>query len=115
MRLRISLASILIYAILSPPACHPKREGNENLQARPTAQTAPSTAEQTTPLDGVRRIRLAELRDALTKGEAVVVDVRGEVEYSLGHIKGALSMPLGLIKERAASLPRDKLIVTYCA
>ncbi|MBA2646139.1 MAG: hypothetical protein H0U81_04995 [Pyrinomonadaceae bacterium] len=49
------------------------------------------------------------------KNQAVVIDVRGGVEYNLGHIEGALSMPLGLVAERAGELPRDKLIVTYCA
>jgi rhodanese-related sulfurtransferase len=63
----------------------------------------------------VRRVTVDELRAALEKGEAIIVDVRGEVEYNPGHIKGALLMPLGLIATRASELPRDKLIVTYCA
>jgi rhodanese-related sulfurtransferase len=74
----------------------------------PAAQEAP-------PSDGVRRVTVDELRTALEKREAIIVDVRGEVEYDLGHIKGALLMPLGLISTRASELPRDKLIVTYCA
>ena len=67
------------------------------------------------PSDGVRRVTVSELSEAMEKGEAVAVDVRGGVEYDLGHIKGARSIPLGLVAERAKELPRDKLIVTYCA
>jgi rhodanese-related sulfurtransferase len=51
----------------------------------------------------------------LEKGEAVVIDVRGSVEYQLGHIKGSRSVPLGLIAQQSKDLPRDKLLVTYCA
>jgi rhodanese-related sulfurtransferase len=60
-------------------------------------------------------VSVSELKTALEKNEAVVVDVRGEVEYDLGHIRGSRSIPLGLIASRAGELPRDKLIVTYCA
>lgn len=67
------------------------------------------------PSDGVRRVTVSELSEALEKGEAVAVDVRGGVDFDLGHIRGALSVPLGLVAARAKELPRDKLIVAYCA
>ena len=47
--------------------------------------------------------------------EAVAIDVRGSVPYDLGHIDGAVSMPLGLIAQRFDELPQDKLIVAYCS
>jgi hypothetical protein len=80
---------------------------NEQTPARP-GEAAP-------PQDGVRRIDVAELGRLLEQGGAVVVvDVRGGVEFELGRIKGARSIPLGLVAGRAAELPKDKLIVTYC-
>ena len=72
-------------------------------------------AQNATPSDGVRRVSIAELQSLLEKNEAVVVDVRDEVQYKLGHIRGARSIPLGLVGARAGELPRDKLIVAYCA
>ncbi len=63
----------------------------------------------------VRTITPAELRDAMLNHEAVVIDVRGSVPFDLGHIEGAISMPLGLIAQRASELPQDKLIVAYCS
>ena len=66
------------------------------------------------PEDAVLRLSVDELRTSLAKDDAVIVDVRGDVPYSLEHIRGAISMPLGLIASRAAELPHDKLIVTYC-
>ncbi len=60
------------------------------------------------------RLTPAEVHALVQKGEAVVVDVRGTVPYELGHIAGAVWMPLGLMNQRAGELPLDKLIVTYC-
>ena len=97
-RSRLSLTLILCAASLFIAAC---------ARGRGPAASAPS--------DGVRRVTVSELSEALEKGEAVAVDVRGGVEYDLGHIKGARSVPLGLVAERAKELPRDKLLVTYCA
>jgi 3-mercaptopyruvate sulfurtransferase SseA len=105
MRLFVSLTAILL---LSLAACHPK--GGSDARTSERAQ-GPAAA----PTDGVRRVTVAELNEALEKGEAIAVDVRGGVDYDLGHIKGARSVPLGLVAERAKELPRDKLIVAYCA
>ncbi|HYH07702.1 MAG TPA: rhodanese-like domain-containing protein [Thermoanaerobaculia bacterium] len=62
----------------------------------------------------VPRLSIAELRALMDKGEAVALDVRGSVPYELGHIEGAVWMPLGRIEQRASELPQDKTIVAYC-
>ncbi|HVF87759.1 MAG TPA: rhodanese-like domain-containing protein [Pyrinomonadaceae bacterium] len=95
--------------------CETQNQTGKDSQANVTARESQSPAIRASPSDGVRRVAVSELKDAMGKGQAVVVDVRGGVEYNLGHIEGALSMPLGLVAERAGELPRDKLIVTYCA
>jgi rhodanese-related sulfurtransferase len=64
--------------------------------------------------DDVPRMSATELRTKLASGEAVAVDVRGSVPYELGHLPGAIWMPLGLLQSRAGELPEDKLLVTYC-
>jgi rhodanese-related sulfurtransferase len=66
------------------------------------------------PGDGVVRLSPREVQSALAVHEAVVVDVRGDVPYSLEHVRGAVSIPIGLIAQRANELSREKLIVTYC-
>jgi rhodanese-related sulfurtransferase len=45
-----------------------------------------------------------------------VVDVREPEEFvqGLGHIEGALLLPLGQLESRLGELPRDKPIVTVC-
>ena len=65
--------------------------------------------------DNVRRITAAEAREAVEAGKAVIVDVRGEDSYKAGHVRGARWIPLNDISSRAAELPRDKMIITYCS
>ena len=110
-RSRISVTLILCAAFLSLAACHPKSSGD----ARTGERAGGPPAAAPSPSDGVRRVTVSELSEAMQKGEAVAVDVRGSVEYGLGHIRGARSVPLGLVAAQAKELPRDKLIVTYCA
>ena len=114
MPFRFSLTIVFLSSIfLLAQACGSKSGGNTSSSRE--AQPSPTASAETTPSDGVRRVTLAELQQAMAKGEAVAVDVRGTVAYKLGHIKGARSIPLGLVAERIKELPRDKLIVTYCA
>lgn len=65
--------------------------------------------------DGVRRITVEQLSDAVKRGAAVIVDVRPPDSYKEGHIAGSLSIPGDQIAARSGELPRGKMIVTYCA
>jgi NADPH-dependent 2,4-dienoyl-CoA reductase/sulfur reductase-like enzyme/rhodanese-related sulfurtransferase len=63
-----------------------------------------------------------EVQARLAGGEdLVVLDVRGAAAAAAaaaaGHIQGSrvLSMPLGTLRARLASLPRDKALVTLCS
>ena len=111
--LYLSIKTTLIVVLLSLAACNSRNESNS--QRGDGAPATPPATTQATPNDGVRRVTILELQVALEKGEVVVVDVRGSVEFKLGHIKGARSVPLGLIAQQVNDLPKDKLIVTYCA
>jgi rhodanese-related sulfurtransferase len=116
MRLRLSLILTLISIIVMLPGCHNKGQPPQQQQSRQSSSIAnPSTIASATPDDGVRRISVEDARKALAEDRAIILDVRGTVEYELGHIKGARLMPLGEIARRASELPREKLIVTYCA
>lgn len=94
--------------------------------AAPTAAETPHTHSATTPTaadehthgaptGSVRRISVEEARVAFELGKAVFVDVRGEDAYRQGHIKGALLIPEGEVARNARKLPKNKLIITYCA
>ena len=80
--------------------------------------TGPATvtpAQNQAPGDGARRITPAEVRAALDKGEAIIVDVRGESSYEAGHVKGAQLIPYSDVVARIDEFPRDKMIITYCS
>jgi len=83
--------------------------------AAPQDSKAAPAAPQTAPTqETARRIPAAEARQALAKGEAVLVDVRPRESYAASHAEGALSIPLSDIGSRAGELPKDKLVITYC-
>jgi hypothetical protein len=65
--------------------------------------------------DSPRRITVAEARAAFERNQAVFVDVRGEDAFRTGHIRGALSIPTGAEAQHVDKLPKNKLIITYCA
>ena len=48
------------------------------------------------------------------QADVIVVDTRGEHEYEVGHIPGAISMPFpDGIRSKNQRLPRDKTIILY--
>jgi len=46
---------------------------------------------------------------------AIFVDVRPRDQYEIGHIKGAINIPLTEVIARLKELPKNKMIITYCA
>ncbi|MBK7859774.1 MAG: metalloregulator ArsR/SmtB family transcription factor [Archangiaceae bacterium] len=55
-----------------------------------------------------------ELLRRVKRGEVTVIDVRPVEEYRAGHLPGALSVPLAVLKSRLKQLPRRREIVAYC-
>lgn len=55
-----------------------------------------------------------ELQARLTRGDAVVLDVRPALEYRQGHIAGARSMPLDEFEARLGELDPRREVVAYC-
>jgi len=60
----------------------------------------------------VCRLTRDELRARLKHGD--VLDVRPTTEYAAGHIKGAVSLPVGEIDRRLRSIPKDREVVAHC-
>jgi 3-mercaptopyruvate sulfurtransferase SseA len=122
----MSKCFLLCYTILSCalllPACQATSEQSaaatsNQAQTQPTRVAAPTTVAPPTmpPTDGAQRITPNELKQALAKGTAIVIDVRGEGYYKMGHVQGALWIPESEIVKRMGELPRNKTIVTYCS
>ena len=111
MSFRLVAAFVLACLVAALLNCGKESERAQSVRAEGDAPVSASPS----PDDGVRRVSIAEVRAALEKNEAALIDVRGPVEYELGHPKGAILMPLGTIKTRAGELPRDRMLVTFCA
>jgi ArsR family transcriptional regulator len=62
-------------------------------------------------LDAVTREQLLTM---IKDGTVTVLDVRPEDEFQLGHIPGAVNMPVERLSERLAELPKDREVVAYC-
>lgn len=72
------------------------------------------TREFLTARDSLEPIDRSALLEKVRQGEVIVLDVRPPEEYRAGHIPGAISMPLGVLKDRLDELPEDQEIVAYC-
>ena len=51
---------------------------------------------------------------AYDKENAIVLDVRTEMEFSNGHIEGAINIPVDSLRERMGELDKNKEILEYC-
>jgi 3-mercaptopyruvate sulfurtransferase SseA len=108
-----ALALACAAAIILNAACKAvDQAGTQSASATNSAATPHPTS---TPGDNVRRISLAETQQALEKGTAIVVDVRPKTQYDQGHIKGSVSIPRTELTNRLSELPKDKLLIFYCA
>src|ERR1043166_352239 len=64
--------------------------------------------------DSLEPISRAELFERLRAGLAIALDVRPQDEFALGHVPGAINIPLGELERRLAELAPDQEIVPYC-
>lgn len=124
MRLFISMTAALGLCVCALVACSPQdgsappaAAGNSNTRTANNTATAQTTKQTPAAPDGeeTRRISIEETQAAIAAGNALIVDVRDENTYKTSHIKGSKSVPLPQFEKRAGELPKDKLIITYCA
>jgi 3-mercaptopyruvate sulfurtransferase SseA len=97
----------------------------------PQAPTQPPTIQSSNPavqitpaaplpkpdpeLELARRIERDEAIKLVKRKKAVWVDVRESDQYALGHIPGAINIPLSALSKRWKDLPPNKFLITYCA
>jgi len=107
------LAGGVLLAVAATPAFASPQTPSQAPGLTPQA-AAPATPPAASTQDTAPRIPAAEARQALAKGEAVLVDVRPKAAYDASHAAGAISLPLSDLGSRAGELPKDKLVITYC-
>jgi rhodanese-related sulfurtransferase/DNA-binding transcriptional ArsR family regulator len=64
--------------------------------------------------DALEPVTRMELMDRLKDGVVTVLDVRPEDEFALGHLPGAINVPLGELERRLSALDARTEIVAYC-
>jgi ArsR family transcriptional regulator len=65
-------------------------------------------------LDDLEPITRKQLLKMIREGTVTVLDVRPPDEFALGHVSGAVNIPLRALKERLAEINPDREIVAYC-
>ena len=64
--------------------------------------------------DSLEPVSRKELLERVRAGLVTVLDVRPVDEYALGHLPGAVNIPLGELAARLAELDTSQEIVAYC-
>jgi ArsR family transcriptional regulator len=64
--------------------------------------------------DSLEAVTRADLMDRLKAGLVTVLDVRPRDEFELGHLPGAVNIPLGELERHLAGLDPKQEIVAYC-
>jgi ArsR family transcriptional regulator len=64
--------------------------------------------------DALEAVSREDLISRLRDGLVTVLDVRPEDEFALGHIPGALNIPLGKLEHRLGEIPADREVIAYC-
>jgi len=114
-KMRVYVFVLLAAAMVSLTAltgCNSTEGKTESKVAKAPPATPQPAAK---PADDVRKMSVAEARTAFESGEAVIIDVRGESSYQMGHIKGAKMIAVDQIGARSGELPTDKTIILYCS
>ena len=64
--------------------------------------------------DALEPVSREDLVSRLQDGLVTVLDVRPEDEFAVGHLPGALNIPLAELERRLGELPADREVIAYC-
>lgn len=64
--------------------------------------------------DDMEPVSREELAARMNDGLVTVIDVRPRDEFALGHLPGAINVPLGELEGRLSAFDADREIVAYC-
>jgi ArsR family transcriptional regulator len=65
-------------------------------------------------LDELEPVSRKQLQKMIRERAVTVLDVRPPDEFALGHVPGAMNIPLRALKKRLAEINPDQEIVAYC-
>lgn len=86
----------------------------QGVAERRRAQVSRIITEYFDDRDAMEPISRTDLMARVQNGAVTVLDVRPREEYSLGHVAGALCVPLDELESRLTQLDPGQEIVAYC-
>ncbi|MBK1865905.1 ArsR/SmtB family transcription factor [Aestuariivirga sp. YIM B02566] len=77
-------------------------------------QLATFIADSRSRPDRLEAIDAEELLRRMREDSVTLLDVRAETEYAVGHVPGAVNIPLPELARRLAELRKDQEVIAYC-
>lgn len=99
---------------LADPALVQVVEGLRGLVERQAAQVGDLILGFLHDRDGLESLSQDELVSRMRHGLVTLLDVRPSDEFEIGHLPGAVSVPLADLRKRLRALPRGREVVAYC-
>ena len=81
------------------------------------AHTTPTIPASTAGFVAPTMVTRDQAQAYFDSGKALFIDARHEFDFKLGHIRGAISIPLSIYQTKRAvldSIPKNQLLVAYC-
>lgn len=99
---------------LSDPAVVELMSALSRLAERQTAEVRSVVAGYFHQRDSLEAVSRSELVDRIAAGLVTVLDVRPGDEFALGHLPGALNIPLAELERRLGELSPEREVIAYC-
>ncbi|MGV8979069.1 MAG: FAD-dependent oxidoreductase [Cellulomonas sp.] len=61
-----------------------------------------------------QQVTVGDVRRLIVEEDAFIIDVREPHEYALGHIKGAVNIPMSQFRQRLDEIPTDRPVYCHC-
>ena len=103
-----------IFYGLSDPAIADLLTALGRIGERHRAEVGQVMADYFQARDALEPVSRGDLIHRLEGGEVTLLDVRPEDEFALGHLPGALNIPLDALERRLRELPAGREVVAYC-
>jgi 3-mercaptopyruvate sulfurtransferase SseA len=81
------------------------------------AHTAPTPPAPIVGLQAPVMVTLDQAKAYFDERQALFIDARHEFDFNLGHIKGAINIPLNVYEIKRIvldSIPRTRMLIVYC-
>lgn len=65
-------------------------------------------------LDGIQTLTMNDVMEKVNNESIILVDLRPKEDFEIGHITGAISLPMDELDTLMRELPKDAEVIAYC-